>query len=447
MALYAGFWGPEAVLWSTSGTPVRDTPVTVLAAATLLPTTLYVDEQKSATVANPTKTDSRGNLSFFAVPGEYYLRWNGAAPDRFIVVGVHPDDPAGGGEGVTDHGLLTGLGDDDHAQYHNNARGDVRYAQLSHTHPSTQITDFSTAVDARIANVIGTAPANLDTLGELADALGDDANFAASVTTSLAGKQPLDADLTTIAALAPSDGSVLARVSGEWNSRTAAQLKTDLALTKADVGLGSVDNTSDLGKPVSTAAQTALDTKLPRVQISDPMTKYGGLVGAPGRFQEYQGVGSFGNQMQVSRCFIPANSGVLTRMTIPVRSASSGFTSTGHPNLLAWWNDSGTFQSATPDDSTMWNAVDWYVATLAIAVPNFTVDTYVYGGFQIAGQTGGGQFALTGANDSGTVPFSHAPGSSKRFCAYSGSLAAMTNFNPDTFGVLTSFQVFLGFLP
>jgi hypothetical protein len=29
--------------------------------------------------------------------------------------------------GVTDHGLLSGLGDDDHTQYHNDARGDVRY--------------------------------------------------------------------------------------------------------------------------------------------------------------------------------------------------------------------------------------------------------------------------------------------------------------------------------
>ncbi len=33
----------------------------------------------------------------------------------------------GGGGGVTDHGALTGLGDDDHTQYLNNSRGDVRY--------------------------------------------------------------------------------------------------------------------------------------------------------------------------------------------------------------------------------------------------------------------------------------------------------------------------------
>lgn len=40
-----------------------------------------------------------------------------------------------------------------------------------------------------------------------------------------------------------------------------ATLKTDLGLVKADVGLGSVDNTADTAKPVSTAQQTALNLK------------------------------------------------------------------------------------------------------------------------------------------------------------------------------------------
>lgn len=40
---------------------------------------------------------------------------------------------AGGSAGVTDHGLLTGLADDDHGQYHNDARGDARYVPLART--------------------------------------------------------------------------------------------------------------------------------------------------------------------------------------------------------------------------------------------------------------------------------------------------------------------------
>lgn len=46
------------------------------------------------------------------------------------------------------------------------------------------------------------------------------------------------------------------------SQKTAAQAKTLLALVKADVGLGNVDNTADASKPVSTAQQTAIDLKI-----------------------------------------------------------------------------------------------------------------------------------------------------------------------------------------
>ena len=46
-------------------------------------------------------------------------------------------------------------------------------------------------VDTSIANVIDAAPAALDTLNELAAALGDDANFSTTVTNSIATKLPL----------------------------------------------------------------------------------------------------------------------------------------------------------------------------------------------------------------------------------------------------------------
>ena len=54
--------------------------------------------------------------------------------------------------------------------------------------------DTSSEVDAKIANLVDSAPATLDTLNELAAALGDDANFSTTVTNSLATKAPLTAD-------------------------------------------------------------------------------------------------------------------------------------------------------------------------------------------------------------------------------------------------------------
>jgi hypothetical protein len=89
-------------------------------------------------------------------------------------------------------------------------------------------------VTAAVAAVVDAAPGTLDTLNELAAALGDDANFASTVTNALAAKAPLASPTFT------------GTVSG---------------VTKAMVGLGNVDNTADAAKPVSTATQTALDGK------------------------------------------------------------------------------------------------------------------------------------------------------------------------------------------
>lgn len=97
--------------------------------------------------------------------------------------------------------------------------------------------------------------------GVLADVAGDGARLETAETT-LASKQAGDADLTAIAGLSPSNDDVIQRKAGAWANRTMAQVKTDLSLTKSDVGLGSVDNTADTAKPVSTAQQTALDAKL-----------------------------------------------------------------------------------------------------------------------------------------------------------------------------------------
>jgi microcystin-dependent protein len=82
-----------------------------------------------------------------------------------------------------------------------------------------------------------------------------------NLVADLAGKQPLDSDLTTIAAITPGAGHVLAADGAGWISKSYAALKTALGLVKGDVGLGNVDNTSDANKPISTATQTALDTK------------------------------------------------------------------------------------------------------------------------------------------------------------------------------------------
>lgn len=129
---------------------------------------------------------------------------------------------------------------------------------------ATNTTQLATTafVQAVIAALINSAPGALDTLDELAAALGDDANFAATMTTALAGKQPIDSDLTAIAAIAPNNDDVIQRKSGSWVNRTIAQLKADLGLT----GTNSGDQTFI---PKRVASATTTSTLTPNCDTTD----------------------------------------------------------------------------------------------------------------------------------------------------------------------------------
>lgn len=85
---------------------------------------------------------------------------------------------------------------------------------------------------------------------------------------------PHAVDATALGPTSGTDGQVLTRDSSkvtgiDWQTPSGGGSVTSVAgktgvvtLVKGDVGLGSVDNTSDAGKPVSSATQTALDAKV-----------------------------------------------------------------------------------------------------------------------------------------------------------------------------------------
>lgn len=150
------------------------------------------------------------------------------------------------------------------------SRGDARWAAIAHGHAFAEIT-------ATPATVAGYGITDFNSLGDARwSAVAHTHAFASltAVPTTVAGHgitdfnslgdarwQLTDGDLTIIAGLTPTTDNFMVAASSAWASRTPAQAKTSLALVKGDVGLGSVDNTSDAGKPVSTAQQTALDLK------------------------------------------------------------------------------------------------------------------------------------------------------------------------------------------
>ncbi|HKX73468.1 MAG TPA: hypothetical protein VJM32_05610 [Candidatus Saccharimonadales bacterium] len=105
---------------------------------------------------------------------------------------------------------------------------------------------------------------------------GDLGGTATSPTVpGLSVKQAVNAHLTDISGLTPAADNVLQFKSGAWANRTPAQLKTDLALTKTDVGLANVANVLAVPatQTISSAPSSVVWTvnhNYSTAQVSDP---------------------------------------------------------------------------------------------------------------------------------------------------------------------------------
>lgn len=185
-------------------------------------------------------------------------------------------------------------------------------------------------VAQKVSELIRSAPETLDTLNELAEALGRDPNFATTIVTELSqkvdkvkGKQLSTEDFTTAFKTLlenlpndikskytkPTNGipksdlsesvqsslnkadSAIQDISSKLDIDTYEEDKTTYALkseipttlpasdvnawakgstkpsyTAAEIGLGNVDNTADIDKPISTATQTVLNQLSANVQ-------------------------------------------------------------------------------------------------------------------------------------------------------------------------------------
>jgi len=158
-----------------------------------------------------------------------------------------------------------------------------------------------TESNALISDLVNSAPATLDTLKEIATALGNDANLSATLTTAIGTKaattdvtaslllkadnlttytkDQTDLKISDVVGLAPSTLNTIKKVALAINNddnfsstiNTAIGYKANLAsptftgivngINATMVGLPNVNNTSDADKPVSTATSTALGYK------------------------------------------------------------------------------------------------------------------------------------------------------------------------------------------
>ena len=108
-----------------------------------------------------------------------------------------------------------------------------------------------TYVDTQVAGIVDSAPATLDTLNELAAALGDDANFSTTVTNSIATKLPL-AGGTLTGGLT----GTTADFSGNVTIGTGIikpNIGSDIAITQGAIGLRINDAASALSPTTATS--------------------------------------------------------------------------------------------------------------------------------------------------------------------------------------------------
>ena len=146
--------------------------------------------------------------------------------------------------------------------------------------------------------------------------LANDNITIAGASTALGGTITAD----TIAGAISNDTITNAQLANDsiTINGTSTALGTSYSVTKADVGLGNADNTSDASKPVSTATQTALDLKAP---LASPT--FTGTVS--GVTKAHVGLGNVDNTADSAK---PVSTAQQTALNLKANLASPTFTGT-----------------------------------------------------------------------------------------------------------------------
>lgn len=154
----------------------------------------------------------------------------------------------GGGGGVTDHGALTGLGDDDHPQYLLVTEGNALYAALVHSHAQADVTGLVAALAAKL---------NSSAVSAFGLTLIDDADAAAARATlglgSLATLSSLAASAVTntpAGGIAAADvQAALNELDGDKYDKTGGTVTGDITMSRNGAGAAaSMHITGDAGQ-------------------------------------------------------------------------------------------------------------------------------------------------------------------------------------------------------
>ena len=131
-------------------------------------------------------------------------------------------------------------------------------ANTNHTHTAASVTDFDIEVSNNTDVAANTAARHTHANKAILDAAT--ASFTTADETKLDGIAA-GAQVNTVTSVNTRTGAVTGLAEASDLTAHTGNTSNPHSVTKAQVGLGNVDNTSDVNKPVSTATQTALDGK------------------------------------------------------------------------------------------------------------------------------------------------------------------------------------------
>lgn len=187
----AGQWGPEGII-DAYGNALSGAVVTVYYSDTTTLATLYADIDKTAG-SNPVTVDGDGNLTFFALPGTYYISVasNGVVVHTDeVIVYPHPEELADNDEQLaTNTAAIATLNSADYSTQINALDTRLTTAETNITGNDTDIS----ALDSRLT----TAEADIDT--NTADIATNTANIATNTTNIATNTSDIATNTTNIA--------------------------------------------------------------------------------------------------------------------------------------------------------------------------------------------------------------------------------------------------------
>ncbi len=151
---------------------------------------------------------------------------------------------------------------------------------------TTNTTQLATTAFVRteVTNLIDSAPSTLDTLNELAAALGDDANFSTTVTNSIATKLPLVGGTMT-GAVTGMTGLTGGTGDFNWDSNT---LVVDSSESRVGIGTATPGSKLEIAGGADAIARVLGTTTAARLDLqTDSYHKFIQILESDGRFRLY----------------------------------------------------------------------------------------------------------------------------------------------------------------